>query len=381
MLMLKFPSSFSLPESLRDYNGLSADLYKPSNYDKLALSLLSPLPNEQDFAINVCTLLSNEGKHTLRLDKYPRLVNILLAHAGVFDSPGTRQLFIEVYSRVRNYSINSFWSDVLDSQDVIDLTNEKTFMKKPPNSLPTFSRRKTLEKEKLGKQQDAAASTTTENEEPTTLIDIDGVGLSFNMICIQASSNRFFAIDSSLLELVSNQHGFIFQILPDCPRLDLLASDESLRDQNQNSIKFEEEDKDLFCVGRTLGTQDPYGQRVLQIASILRNLSFTPENTVILGRNPCFLRFVLLCVRARWSNLHQLGFDILGNIANEIILKEAGERITDVVLSCVAMGIESQDRFIVISCLEVLNKISQQDSNEEIVTFGLADNVYELICR
>ncbi|EFN85727.1 AT-rich interactive domain-containing protein 2, partial [Harpegnathos saltator] len=298
-------------ESLRDYNGLSADLYKPSNYDKLALSLLSPLPNEQDFAINVCTLLSNEGKHTLRLDKYPRLVNILLAHAGVFDSPGTRQLFIEVYSRVRNYSINSFWSDVLDSQDVIDLTNERAFMKKPPTHLPTFSRRKTLEKEKQSK---------------------GSAGLA-------------------------------------------------LKDQNQNSIKFEEEDKDLFCVGRTLGTQDPYGQRVLQIASILRNLSFTPENATVLGRNRCFLRFVLLCVRARWSNLHQLGFDILGNIANEIILKEAGDRISDVVLSCVARGIESQDRFIVISCLEVLNKISQQDSNEEIVTFGLADGVYELICR
>ncbi|XP_018352043.1 PREDICTED: AT-rich interactive domain-containing protein 2 isoform X7 [Trachymyrmex septentrionalis] len=335
----------NIAESLRDYNGLSSDLYKSSNYDKLALSLLSPLPNEQDFAINVCTLLSNEGKHTLRLDKYPRLVNILLAHAGVFDSPGTRQLFIEVYSRIRNYSINSFWSDVLDSQDVIDLTDERTFMKKPPtSSLLTFSRRKTVEKEKQSKQDVIAL--TTENEEPTVPNDVE-------------------------------------VILPDCPRLDLLVlhSDENLKDQNQNSIKFEEEDKDLFCVGRTLGTQDPYGQRVLQIASILRNLSFTPENATVLGRNRCFLRFVLLCVRARWSNLHQLGFDILGNIANEVILKEAGERITNVVLTCVAKGIESQDRFIVISCLEVLNKISQQDSNEEIVTFGLADNVYELICR
>ncbi|XP_012541662.1 AT-rich interactive domain-containing protein 2 isoform X3 [Monomorium pharaonis] len=334
----------NIAESLRDYNGLSADLYKSSNYDKLALSLLSPLPNEQDFAINVCTLLSNEGKHTLRLDKYPRLVNILLAHAGVFDSPGTRQLFIEVYSRVRNYSINSFWSDVLDSQDVIDLTNERTFMKKSHTSLPTFSRRKTLEKEKQSKQD--VATLITENEEPTAPIDVEVVP-------------------------------------PDCPRLDslVLHSDDNLKDQNQNSIKFEEEDKDLFCVGRTLGTQDPYGQRVLQIASILRNLSFTPENATVLGRNRCFLRFVLLCVRARWSNLHQLGFDILGNIANEVILKEAGERITDVILTCVARGIESQDRFIVISCLEVLNKISQQDSNEEIVTFGLADNVYELICR
>ncbi|XP_071867803.1 brahma associated protein 170kD isoform X2 [Bombus fervidus] len=331
----------NVAESLRDYNGLSSDLYKPSNYDKLALSLLSPLPNEQDFAINVCTLLSNEGKHILRLDKYPRLVNILLAHAGIFDSPGTRHLFIEVYSRVRNYSINSFWSDVLDSQDVIDLTNERTFMKKPTASPQTFSRRKILEREKQNRN-----AVSTENDEACTSMEVDGV-------------------------------------LPDCPRLDPTGShhDEILKDQNQNSIKFEEEDKDLFCVGRTLGTQDPYGQRVLQIASILRNLSFTPENAAVLGRNRCFLRFVLLCVRARWSNLHQLGFDILGNIANEIILKEAGERITDVVLSCVAKGIESQDRFIVISCLEVLNKISQQDSNEEIIRFGLEDNVYELICR
>jgi len=64
---------------------LSADLYKASEYDRLALSLISPLPNEQDFAINVCTLLSNEGKHTLKLDKYPRLIDFLLSHAGVFN--------------------------------------------------------------------------------------------------------------------------------------------------------------------------------------------------------------------------------------------------------------------------------------------------------
>lgn len=163
---------FQFSESLREYNGLSSDLYKPSNYDKLALSLLSPLPNEQDFAINVCTLLSNEGKHILRLDKYPRLVNILLAHAGVFDSPGTRQLFIEVYSRVRNYSINSFWSDVLDSQDVIDLTNERTFMKKPTTASPqTFSRRKILEREK----QNKSAASTENGDEASTSMEVDGV--------------------------------------------------------------------------------------------------------------------------------------------------------------------------------------------------------------
>jgi AT-rich interactive domain-containing protein 2 len=29
--------------------------------------------------------LSNEGKHTLKLDKYPRIIDFLLAHAGVFN--------------------------------------------------------------------------------------------------------------------------------------------------------------------------------------------------------------------------------------------------------------------------------------------------------
>lgn len=169
--------NFIVSESLRDYNGLSSDLYKPSNYDKLALSLLSPLPNEQDFAINVCTLLSNEGKHSLRLDKYPRLVNILLAHAGVFDSPGTRQLFIEVYSRVRNYSINSFWSDVVDSKDALELTDERDFLKKVSTTPNTFSRRKILEREKQSKilQAAAAAAASNGNEENVTPMEVDEV--------------------------------------------------------------------------------------------------------------------------------------------------------------------------------------------------------------
>lgn len=72
-------------DSSREYNHLSTNIYKSSDYDRLALSLISPLPNEQDFAINVCTLLSNDGKHTLKLEKYPRILNYLLAHAGVFD--------------------------------------------------------------------------------------------------------------------------------------------------------------------------------------------------------------------------------------------------------------------------------------------------------
>ncbi|XP_058456783.1 AT-rich interactive domain-containing protein 2-like [Malaya genurostris] len=74
----------NIPEAMRASLNLSCDLYKPTEY-KLMLSLLSPLPNEQDFAINVCTLMSNESKHTLKVDKCPKLVEGLLAHGGVFN--------------------------------------------------------------------------------------------------------------------------------------------------------------------------------------------------------------------------------------------------------------------------------------------------------
>lgn len=70
---------------LRQSYGLSMDFVAPCDYNKLVLSLLSGLPNEVDFAVNVCTLLSNESKHAMQLEKDPKLVTLLLAHAGVFD--------------------------------------------------------------------------------------------------------------------------------------------------------------------------------------------------------------------------------------------------------------------------------------------------------
>lgn len=63
---------------------MSENLHKCTEYDKLLMSLLSPLPNEQDFAINVCTLMANESKPTLKIEKCPKLVDALLAHAGIF---------------------------------------------------------------------------------------------------------------------------------------------------------------------------------------------------------------------------------------------------------------------------------------------------------
>ena len=75
----------AVPEDMRRELQLCADVYRKTDYDRLTLSLASPLPNEQDFGINVCTLLSNEGRHTLKLGRCPRLLDMLLAHAGVYN--------------------------------------------------------------------------------------------------------------------------------------------------------------------------------------------------------------------------------------------------------------------------------------------------------
>jgi hypothetical protein len=55
------------------------------------------------------------------------------------------------------------------------------------------------------------------------------------------------------------------------------------------SRRHDNEDE-LFVVGRLSGTQELAGQRVLQIATIVRNLSFEEDNTSILAKNLTCLR-------------------------------------------------------------------------------------------
>ena len=102
----------NIPEANRAEYGLSLNTYKRTDYDRLTLSLTSPLPNEQDFAINVCTLLSNEGRHTLKLMKCPRLLDLLLGHAGVYNHHNLQEYLNELYKDARQYDLVNFWQDV-----------------------------------------------------------------------------------------------------------------------------------------------------------------------------------------------------------------------------------------------------------------------------
>nr|XP_046184297.1 AT-rich interactive domain-containing protein 2-like isoform X3 [Oncorhynchus gorbuscha] len=100
----------------------------PCDYNKLVLSLLSGLPNEVDFAINVCTLLSNESKHAMQLEKDPKLITLLLAHAGVFDdSLGSFSFVFGVdWKEQTSRDFMKFWKDVVEDSEVRDLIWDKT---------------------------------------------------------------------------------------------------------------------------------------------------------------------------------------------------------------------------------------------------------------
>ena len=65
--------------------GLSTQFAPASSpFERLCFSLQSGLPNEETFALNVCTLLANGGRHTMQLNKAPpRLIELLIAQAGL----------------------------------------------------------------------------------------------------------------------------------------------------------------------------------------------------------------------------------------------------------------------------------------------------------
>uniref|UniRef100_A0A3Q1GUQ5 AT-rich interactive domain 2 n=1 Tax=Acanthochromis polyacanthus TaxID=80966 RepID=A0A3Q1GUQ5_9TELE len=240
---------------LRQSYGLSTDFVPPCDYNKLVLSLLSGLPNEVDFAVNVCTLLSNESKHAMQLDKDPKLVTLLLAHAGVFD-----------------------------------------------DSLGSFS----------------------------------GV---FGMDWKEKTSRDFVRVSPKRSSSVLSADG----------------------------TSCEERWQSLFHPPRNLGISDMEAQRVLQIAVILRNLSFEEANVKLLAANRTCLRFLLLCAHCNLISLRQLGLDTLGNVAAELQLDPVDFRTTHLIFHTITKCLMSRDRFLKMRAMEILGNLSKAEDNGVLI--------------
>lgn len=138
---------------------------------------------------------------------------------------------------------------------------------------------------------------------------------------------------------------------------------------------------DFLNLKRGLGTHDYIGQRVHQITTICRNLSFFEENIPIIVKNRTLIRFLVMCANIQWGNLHQMGLDTLGNIAIELDLCEPNQdSLTKCLLMTITEGLESLDRGVIISCLEILYKLCQNANNEDHLHKFLEKRAYRQIC-
>ncbi|XP_053270867.1 AT-rich interactive domain-containing protein 2 [Pleuronectes platessa] len=251
---------------LRQSYGLSTDFVPPCDYNKLVLSLLSGLPNEVDFAVNVCTLLSNESKHSMQLDKDPKLVTLLLAHAGVFDdSLGSFSgVFGIDWKEKTSRDFIRFWKEVVEDREVRELIWDKS-----------------------SQPQDGTS-------------------------CV----GRW---------------------------------------------------ESLFHPPRRAGINDMEAQRVLQIAVILRNLSFEETNVKLLAANRTCLRFLLLCAHCNLISLRQLGLDTLGNVAAELQLDPVDFRTTHLIFHTITKCLMSRDRFLKMRAMEILGNLSKAEDNGVLI--------------
>ncbi|XP_018111397.1 AT-rich interactive domain-containing protein 2 isoform X2 [Xenopus laevis] len=269
-----------MPDYLRQSYGLSMDFNSPNDYNKLVLSLLSGLPNEVDFAINVCTLLSNESKHVMQLEKDPKIITLLLANAGVFDDTlgSFSAVFGNEWKEKTDRDFVQFWKDIVEDNEVRDLIYDK--------------------------------STTQEG-----------------------------------------------------------SSQESLW-------------KSLFHPPRKSGINDIEGQRVLQIAVILRNLSFEESNVKLLAANRTCLRFLLLSAHSHFISLRQLGLDTLGNIAAELQLDPVDFKTTHLMFHTITKCLMSRDRFLKMRGMEILGNLCKAEDNAVLICEYVDQDSYkEIICH
>ncbi|KAK3098629.1 hypothetical protein FSP39_021380 [Pinctada imbricata] len=259
--------------SARAQLGMSTDLIKYNDHEKLEQSLLSGLPNEVDFVINVCTLLSNESRHTISLEKSPNLLRLLMAHVGVFenDKRSLEAVYQEGWVALKGENYFRFWLET-----------------------------------------------------------------------VQEKSVRHFIT-------------------------------------NNSNCSMHNEGESYLHLGREQGLCDTEGQRVMQLAVIMRNLSFEEENMKFMTESDLVFRFVMLCIHSSYGCLRQLALDTLANISEKFDL--CPDDNTQMLLQLLKTLTGSDDKYDVVRGLEMVSKLSLVDYNDTVLGENLEEKIIEDIIR
>jgi hypothetical protein len=222
-----------------------------------------------------------------------------------------RETFSDMFTHMRHQSVDRFWSDVVEDLDFRELTSphrpkEEAVAVCGSPSVPPSESAACASGADCERLQDGLASNQTDSEcvESRTKelpSDCEMLDLS-ESVGEQAKkpSDPGPALASKETKTTEEKPKIRMIDVPEeeMPRLPEKQSVKSmfwpLLEDAQNQLatisNLNPEDNELFCLRRGLGTKDPLGQRILQIATIMRNLSFEEDNIPVLGRNPTFIR-------------------------------------------------------------------------------------------
>ncbi|KAK0393190.1 hypothetical protein QR680_000090 [Steinernema hermaphroditum] len=118
-------ASSDCPVSVPPINAepINYTITQESEYGRLTKSLLSGLPNEVDFAINILTLLSHPGPRLFRVSSCPAIIPILMAHVGIFpDGEQTLSHLHKAWEEASGRDFLSFWEGSgIDDPEILRL--------------------------------------------------------------------------------------------------------------------------------------------------------------------------------------------------------------------------------------------------------------------
>ncbi|GBP71851.1 hypothetical protein EVAR_58907_1 [Eumeta japonica] len=304
--------------------------------ERLALSLLSPMPNEHDLAINVCTVLAADCSNRLPLGTTPHILDFLLAHAGVYNHSSLRDTIGRSYYEARGMYPDEFWTKRAGGGGARELADETKFMspgiEQPDLMVQALAAHNTLSDCLLNEGKEDVGSETEKLLEEELLED---------WVTEPSDADNLFA--------------------PDLPG----------------------------------GAKCVYTQRILQVASIIRSLSFHDENVHFhhLSSFYCnFLWIVLFTFQAGILYLHALCLHKLKLVqglqgwmasSTEVMAPfrtRATCLISRHVLSTIQSSLVSPDRARVLAALELLNKLAQNEVNEDVLLKALEAKVYADVC-
>uniref|UniRef100_A0A914Y2N6 Uncharacterized protein n=1 Tax=Panagrolaimus superbus TaxID=310955 RepID=A0A914Y2N6_9BILA len=228
-----------------------------NEYAKIVKSLYSGLPNEVDFAFNVLTVMSNPGKHLLKLEKCPFLLNLMIAHAGVYGDDKEIQSLADGWKSFCDRNFEEFWlnAGIIDEQ--------------------------------------------------------------------------------------------IYGYIP------VIKKESNMFESLSLSMEFDSTNPTCF--------------RILQVTSILRNLSYESINTQSLGKSDILIKFMCVCAASKHVRLVNHALNILSNIGNEIdLITPDGMYCNVMLLKVISDCLNSDDKNKVLHSLEIISALCQNQKNEAV---------------